>query len=1299
MRFLMLSPNFRPTLIASLLALFLAGSQTASHAQNAPLKINRVEDVIENWSEEQHLYVKGELGVTQEQFEKLEAWLDKKAPNWTVILMQNAGSEYYSADDGRKFADMEAVRFALGHRLNNRTDFGAQADVRTGEANGAVFVLFLQERKFSFYGSDVHDRRKLGEAQWRGRLDREAVRAMRNGGRIIDAVKNTISYIDNSLSRKIEAEEAAVQRVKDAKKRAQQERERAIAELRSRTKIIQTTTLDKIKELARKLKTQYPRAKDSKLATPPIEAWGVKLESLQNSLNQPDLDLRKSRSASAEIERELNHFLDAYAAHAAFEEMLAPVESRLDEIADEPSGAAGEISREAYRLLDEARDGHALGELDFASPVHQAGELVKQGKQAILDHRRVAQKEAEQKKLIRKTILTVASVIGVFFLGLLWVLNIRRRPALRRAHALFEKRTQSVTNELEKVDEMILQSEKIIGTDSSFKAKKYTGRTQLLGNQTHQQIESLRQLATEARRVIDYAGILLHPANPIAEAANMFSGARYEHCVNELNGSSLQIDGPFDSSKQKGGLIWVTFGEFFSKLHQLKLSAESNLNLFQRGVESVDEQVDLLQSKISEANQLEQEISRAARLDRNFRIPALFADLIPSAQDDCDQAESIANSDPLKAMNEEIPDGLRKIEDGLTIARAIKTARDEVFPNLDQTGKQLKKLGFKVRWIQELVSQLSARADHLLSLAARQSVQTQALAFADDLSAIGQRSVRTLELATQINNEIAPSLAKLKKRIADGREEIGRSLGIPFSTAMTEDQYNPDEDWRQANQQLDSARAAINFGGVESAMESLQEFAVETGQVTHLVETSLLVLKEFETDHEQQCHVLETLNQETLDYENLIQTIKNRFANSAMILRDDQFIEDYQSFIDDPSPTIQSVFSNCSGALKGAANGIKTARNLYTRGEVLSAANTLGLIKNDLASVKVMFNEIASHCKSVDKLMADNQSLLDQRLDRLASMLDEISDDRTQPATSQHHRSLDQKLKTFKLEFDAPGVQRDPFSDAQQIQNFETVIDELAGDLQADRHAFEASTLAVGAAENELHVAQRLVAKSLNDRITDSVTVKSCQTEISNFDSELANIRKRLKVPHEDWSTVNLAATELNNKLGIVGGKLRHELELAQRAAELLAKASKDVYEAANWRGKYGIVVVARPGADELRDARNLLAKGNYHRSAQFSRAASQRSAAAIAAANRQVARKRRKIAREAEERRRRQNSTSMLTFGNSSFGSSSKNQSSWSSGNTTWGSSSSSSSSPSSSSRSSSSSGGGGSGFGTSGW
>ena len=92
---------------------------------------------------DQHVYVKGSLGVSSSRLNALEKWMDQNAPNWTVVLMVNARQESFSEAGGRTHHGMDAVEFALGQTLPNKTAFGELKHAQTGEANGAYFLVFL----------------------------------------------------------------------------------------------------------------------------------------------------------------------------------------------------------------------------------------------------------------------------------------------------------------------------------------------------------------------------------------------------------------------------------------------------------------------------------------------------------------------------------------------------------------------------------------------------------------------------------------------------------------------------------------------------------------------------------------------------------------------------------------------------------------------------------------------------------------------------------------------------------------------------------------------------------------------------------------------------------------------------------------------------------------------------------------------------------------------------------------------------------------------------------------------------
>ena len=130
---------------------------------------------------------------------------------------------------------------------------------------------------------------------------------------------------------------------------------------------------------------------------------------------------------------------------------------------------------------------------------------------------------------------------------------------------------------------------------------------------------------------------------------------------------------------------------------------------------------------------------------------------------------------------------------------------------------------------------------------------------------------------------------------------------------LREDQYDPDSELVQAHQQLQSARAAINYGGVESVMESLEVLEVESQQAGHLIETSLAALNEFESNHAARDQTLKHLASQLPTYRSAIDSIKQQFAESALTLRDQEFVAGSWDKLqpEDDAPTVERVWMTC----------------------------------------------------------------------------------------------------------------------------------------------------------------------------------------------------------------------------------------------------------------------------------------------------------------------------------------------------------------------------------------------------
>ncbi len=266
---------------------------------------------------------------------------------------------------------MDAVEYALGHGLANRTGFGRLEHPETKETDGAVFVLFLQERKFSYYGSDAQDRRALGESRWVGDLDREAIRAMRGGGRIIDAVKNTVEEINQQLSEKIAAEKAEAERLKQQAEQEKQERQRTLANTLARIADGETKLWPRLRNQPRCF-SRLSEAGNSTLAGRRWTSGGSSSRSFRatiNELNSREISVKRSNSSGLNWRRSSM----AMRCTGIFVEAVEPLQSRWDQVTTFGRGLATESSREAEKRLERAKELHRLGDIAFVSELDQRG--------------------------------------------------------------------------------------------------------------------------------------------------------------------------------------------------------------------------------------------------------------------------------------------------------------------------------------------------------------------------------------------------------------------------------------------------------------------------------------------------------------------------------------------------------------------------------------------------------------------------------------------------------------------------------------------------------------------------------------------------------------------------------------------------------------------------------------------------------------------------------------------------------------------------------------------------------------
>jgi hypothetical protein len=1212
----------------SLALLGLAGLLLAAPAcaQPSALPVDNVTGVIQNWRPDQHLYVKGDIGVGHRQLDGLEQWLDEHGPHWTVFLMHDAEGEYHESADGRSFRGMDAVEVALGQGLSNQTDFGRLTEPRTGEADGAVFALFLTERKFSYFGSEAQDRRGLGESNWIGGLDRDAIQAMRTGGRILDAVKDTVRSINGKLDAKIRQELADQEQVRLQRRKLLTDLHNELAMARQN---LQTLTA-----AAANLTQRLPHASGD-LAKPPLDEWSRRLSKLSEGIDDATSGdkLREVRGLS----RDLENFSHAYADHELVEQIIQPLEKRIASLSDSPSAVAQPMINESQKLIADARAAHANGDRAFAPLLNNAAAALDRADQAVqVEYDRI-KRAAQRRRVIRNTALATTGGLGAIVSVVLVVLNRRRAPIRANAEATFAERKKTLRSEMDRVFRLFERSGEILGSREQLAKRGYTGETQRLSLETLDNVDDLFIMSNEVERVMEEARQLIHPRDPLAKLGNMFSGTRYERGVHRITGEPLKFEHDrglpraleeVDEDLERTPVVTMTFEEVFKAFNERSRKTDEMLDTIETSLLEVGDRLTELAARIDEATERENELSHQAEADGLFHVPAFFDKLLPSAQRDYDEADKLAATDPVRVIQHFLPSGHRKLAESIQVAASLAKGREEVFPQLNAHAPQLKELGYATSWMQEAVGQLGDRADKLFAEAVEHSVVEDARQLAAEVVGLGDRARQCHELALNFRDELAQAIETLAGHIRSARQSIGDRLQLDPSATLSESHAHPDGHLAAARDQLAAGQAALQRGGVSAAEEAKTALMCDIQLGQSIVDTTLQVLHQFDDDARRQGEEFADAESQFASVDETTQRLGREYAASALYFRAGD-----PAYPAEQANTASHV-ADAGTLLEESQRQMAEANELFQRGQLLDAASLLRSARQSVQYVQNRYEDIQRHASRLDSQTRENVAALKEVSQLTFELRSQVDDHRATRATLSEYGALVRQVEQASQEISV-GRSRDPFRNAAELNEIRQQYEAIDSMLIADRNAHAEAERAVAGMENEWRSALNLVDQARTDRIPDSSTTVQCIQNIRGFQAEVQVLRGRLNAPHDDWRDVHEGAANRQARINVEAARLRDDLQLARQSVEAFESASSEVFAATRWTGRYGIRVHGSPGADELERARRMLNSGDYGSMIQLARAAAMAAQYAMQAAQREVQRRQREEARQAEAARR----------------------------------------------------------------
>ncbi|HBL28556.1 MAG TPA: hypothetical protein DD490_17110, partial [Acidobacteria bacterium] len=572
-----------------------ARPQASVSATGPVVRAATIGEVLSRWRPGTRLFVLGDVGLSDEALRELAAELSET--HWTVLLIQDATGQTYKDADGVVREGVDAIEYGTGQGLPQRPGFAAQVHPRTRESDGAIFSIVLAQRALYYTASTAQDTRGLGEDRFAGNLDQWAIAALRGGGDVAGAVRETVAQIDRRLDEAIEAEIGAAagslaRAVEQLDRLESRSRELAqvcpgglrrvkmpdLGALRGQLKAAQAAAAQgrsaQVQPLVEPilaktapalaaldtLATAVDRARrdlaatEETLAALDQKAAGLRAShpELTGALARPDLETFRQRltqarwllpvdpeeaSKAAEVVgQEAGVRVRAIDEYPAQGQALAAAETRLAGLdRKELAGAARESLLAARQGLRAARELYATGTFGYGKKIEEARAALDTAERQIS----AAEEAVARGKRLRRSLLT-ALVLGLLGLGVF--LNRRRRGAKSEAERLLADWRTALDRKLEIVyDELEQRVARFVGPADGEGRRPHAGETLRLAGEIRADVGSLSILWVSANSVLQTAEALVR-ARGLAALVSFFSPRHYRRAIALLHDEPVPFD-------------------------------------------------------------------------------------------------------------------------------------------------------------------------------------------------------------------------------------------------------------------------------------------------------------------------------------------------------------------------------------------------------------------------------------------------------------------------------------------------------------------------------------------------------------------------------------------------------------------------------------------------------------------------------------------------------------------------------------------------------------------------------------
>ena len=935
-------------------------------------RVSTIQEVIDGWSPETHLWVIGDVGLKDPVLAELEAWLEDR--HWTVLLVQDATGQRFQDVDGMTREGVDALEYGTGQGITRAPGFAGQVHPETGEPDGVIFSIVLAQRALFYSGSRAQDSRGLGRAAFRGSLDQWAIAALRNNGDIVSAVRDTVTNVDVLLSQAIVGEREQAADFRAEARRRIEEAEAVVADVEKRAAALRAAPF-------------HPR---QGLALPDTITLGQELARVRRGVEEIPQEALTVAGEVLDRARLLQSQLEAYPEGA---KVLAEAGARL------------------ARMRRHELAGEARAEIDHAAQtLAGAGKLYREANAGYVDHLDLASgalsnaeaaiRRAERRAELRKDFLVF---LGFCLLGALawfaWLLNRRRRPVKEEVEALLACWQTALDRKLEALfGELERRVERLAGPASG--DQRFSGETAELVRQLRSDVGSLTILWTSASAVLEQAGERIRPRRLGRVLYNLFFPGNYLRGLGLLKDEPVPFDPAEGLPRLFGGeRTWrddllgdlagyepfrKSFEELMEEFHARAGRAAGALDELEASLRELPLLVEKVHERIWQTGLQKDYLGEAGAEDGLFLVPAVFSEVLPAAEAALEEARGTASADPVGTRKGSGARAERLAADAWHLIGLCRGVRSAAMPALQSVEPRLREAGLRA---------LSSRAAELASKAAKEAVSGDVERLAADLAAFQELTGRLPGTRSRIAAEAG--------RVESSRREMGAALGLAPDLLLRETGSDPSERLRAASLDAAAAEARLGRAEVEEAAQALESADRLAAEAAAIVDASREIFGARETAVEERRAETERLAALLPEHELVLAGTQEAFAESALSLGPgDEIHPGADGTVADNADEAREEIAAARGKLDLAVTGIR-------EGRLLAAASLLGEVRSHQELAGFRLAEITAKRARLDRARRDNRGLLAGLVDRTAQLGRELLGDAriTQPTLDAYEKA------------------------------------------------------------------------------------------------------------------------------------------------------------------------------------------------------------------------------------------------------------------------------------------------------